>query len=98
MISLLEQIVEFFGSIPDYILAGAVEVLNGFFTVVEVALIAFLSLLPTMPSIVPPPSSVAMANSILPVGAVVSVATPLLVVFGVWLGGSWILRKSGVIE
>jgi hypothetical protein len=98
MIALLEKLVDAFLYLPEYVEAGIVDLLNGVVALFEVVVDGVLSLLPALPAIVTPPESVAMANSILPVGFVVSVATPLLTVFVLWLGSSWILRKAGVIS
>jgi hypothetical protein len=98
VLSFLEKLVDAVSYLPQYIEAGIVDLLNGVILLFETVVDAVLSLLPSLPAIVTPPESVAMANSILPVGFVVSVASPLLVVFVLWLGSSWILRKAGVIS
>lgn len=97
MISLLESIfgvVEKFGELIE---SGFITIINLFFAGIEGTLNTVLAVLPTLPETIPPPEYVETINWFFPIGTVVSVATGLLVSYGIFLGIRWILVKTGVI-
>lgn len=94
---ILEDILGALKGFAELIASGVVVVINLLFGGIETALNGVLLLLPSLPETVAPPEFVETINWFFPVGTVVSVATGLLVSYGIFLGIRWLLVKTGVI-
>jgi len=93
MLGLLENIVEVIGNFPGYILYAIETVSNLFFTAIQAVFTAVTTLIP-LPSL-PVPSYIAEINWFFPVGAVITIMTPLVTGFITWLAIRWVFQKSG---
>jgi hypothetical protein len=94
---ILEGILGVVEKFAEIVAAGAVTVLNLLFGAFEATVGAALALLPALPEIIAPPEFVGTINWFFPIGTIVSVATGLLVSYGIFLGIRWLLQKSGMI-
>lgn len=94
---ILQGILELIEKIGEAIIAGGIVILNLLFTGLEAAVNGVVALLPSLPEIVPPPEYVEDVNWFFPVGSIVSIATGLLVSYGIFLGVRWLLVKTGLI-
>lgn len=97
MLGILSNILEIFENIPQYIEYAAETVINGFFSVVELALEAASAVLGNLPEIYHPPKYIGEINWFYPVGELLALATPLIAAYVLWLGISWLYRKYGSI-
>lgn len=94
MLSFLKNIIEVIEFIPDYIL-WAVETLFNLFTSSISAIFSVATALIPLPSEPSPPEFLAEINWFFPIGALISVATPIVVAYGSFLAIRWILKKVG---
>lgn len=97
MITLLKNLVEIFLNIPQYILYAAETFINGWFRIVEAALVAASALLGELPEVTTPPSYIGEINWFYPVGTMLSIAAPLVTAYVTWLGISYLYRKFGAL-
>src|SRR5258708_636907 len=97
MINALLDLVEIVENIPQYILYAAETLINGFFSLIQLALEAANALLGGLPEVVTPPSYVSEINWYYPVGTLLAVVAPLITLYITWLGISWLYRKFGAI-
>lgn len=94
MIGLLKNIVEIFLFIPDYFLYAIETAFNLFMDGIDAIFIAAATLVP-LPSVPSAPEWVAELNWFFPVGAIITIATPILTGYIAFLGVRWILTKVG---
>jgi hypothetical protein len=94
MLGLLQDIFDIFKNIPDYILLAGEEAINGVISLAEAIAAAAVLVLPELPEVGTPPY-LAEANWFFPIGAVISVAVPLVTAYGIWLGVKWIYKHIG---
>jgi len=97
MLSILDDIIEVISFIPDYILYALETLINGFFSLIQVALEAANALLGGLPGVITPPGYLEEVNWYYPVGTLISVATPFVTLYIAWLGISYIYRKYGAL-
>ena len=94
MLALLEDVIDVLLNIPAYILLAAEEAINGVISVAESIASAATAILPSLPEVAPPPL-VKSINWFFPIGAVISIATPLVAAYVIWLGVKWIYKRVG---
>lgn len=94
MFSLLQDIVEIIGNVPQYILYAIETIVNLFFSAIEGIFIAATSLIP-LPSVPSPPEYITAINWFFPIGAVISIATPIVAAYVVFLAIRWIFKWAG---
>lgn len=94
MLSFLKNIIEVIEFVPNYIL-WAVETLFNLFTDGITALFGLAAALIALPSEPSPPEFIGAINWFFPVGALISIATPIVLAYGSFLAIAWILRKAG---
>lgn len=94
MLTFLKNILEVLTNIPAYILYAIETMINLFFTAVEGLFSLTQLLLPELPE-VSPPEYITEINWFFPVGAIISIATPLVSAYVIWLSIKWIYKKMG---
>lgn len=97
MLALLTDFIEFIENIPIYILSGIETFINAFFAMIQLALEGANALLGGLPEVITPPSYISEINWYYPVGYMLTIVTPLISFYVVWLGISWIYRKFGAL-
>jgi hypothetical protein len=99
MLGLLRDIFEIFENIPAYILYAMETFINLIFSGVQAVAdtaLAAANVLP-LPEIVTPPELLGELNWFFPVGAVISIATPLIGGYIAFIAIRWVLAKLGVL-
>jgi hypothetical protein len=96
MLSLLENIIEIIGFLPEYILDGIEQVINLFFSGVEALWVAATSLIP-LPEIPSVPEYISSINWFFPIGAIISIVTPVMIGYIAFLAIRWIYRWAGAL-
>ena len=94
MITLLKNIIEIIGYVPDYILYAAETVINLFLSAVEAVWVALTSLIP-LPEVPAVPSFVTGMNWFFPIGAIISIMTPIVTAYIAFLLVRWIYKYAG---
>ncbi len=94
MLSLLRNIIEIIGNVPQYILYAAESFVNLIFSGIEDIFIAATSLIP-LPSVPSPPEYITAINWFFPIGAVISIATPIVAGYVLFLAIRWIFKWAG---
>jgi hypothetical protein len=97
LIGFLETLVELVENVPAYILYAIESFINVFFNAFQLILEGANALLGGLPEVVTPPKYVGEINWYYPLGEVLSVATPMITAYVIWLGISWIYRKYGAL-
>ena len=101
MIGLLSSILEGIEDTDGYIVAGAEEVVNAFFAVIEVAVVAANALFGELPEDALPSglrSLVGEINWFFLVTDYLGVLATFIAAYVVWLGLAWVYRKSGNVS
>lgn len=96
MLGVLEDIFSVFTNIPQYILYAIETISNLFFSAVQSIFTVATSLIP-LPSIPSVPSYIAEINWFFPIGAVITVMTPLVTGYIAFLVIRWIYQKVGAL-
>ncbi len=96
MLLLLQNIIEEVLYIPAYILEAAETFINLFFAGIESVWLAATSLIP-LPEVPAPPEFVSAINWFFPIGAVISVATPIVAGYVVFISVRWIYKWVGAL-
>jgi hypothetical protein len=94
MISLLENLVEIIGYFPDYILYAIETVANLFFSAVE-SLFELITTLIPLPAAPAAPEYISTINWFFPIGAIVTIMTPLVAAYASFLAIRWVYAKVG---
>lgn len=94
MLTFLRNIVEAVLLIPQYILWAIESVFNLFSTALDALFTVATSLIP-LPSEPAPPEFIANINWFFPIGAMISIATPIVIGYIAFLAVRWILKWSG---
>ena len=94
MLGVLEDIFEVFTNIPQYILYAIESFANLFFSAIQEVFNLATSLIP-LPAEPAVPPYISAINWFFPVGAVISIMTPILAGYVSFLAVRWILRWSG---
>jgi hypothetical protein len=97
VLGLLQDIVELFENIPQYILYAIETSINGWLLLIQLALEADNKLLGGLPSIYTPPGYVSEINWYYPIVTLLGVASPFVTAYIAWLGFSWFYRKIGAM-
>jgi hypothetical protein len=90
----LEDILSFVENIPGYILYVAESFINLIFSGIT-AIFTFATSLISLPGIPSPPGYVSEINWFFPLGAVISVATPIVTGYTAFLLIRWVYQKTG---
>lgn len=93
MLGLLENIVEIIGNVPAYILYAIESIINLVFSGVQAVFSVATSLIP-LPAI-PVPSFIAEINWFFPIGSVVSIMTPIVSGYVLFLAVRYIFKWVG---
>jgi hypothetical protein len=96
MLSLLQNIIEIVGFLPEYILDGIEQVINLFFAGVQALWEAAVSLIP-LPEIPAVPEYISAINWFFPVGAVISIMVPVMIGYIAFLAIRWIYKWAGAL-
>lgn len=96
MLSLLQNIIEIVGFLPEYILDGIEQVINLFFAGVQALWEAAVSLIP-LPEIPAVPEYISAINWFFPVGAVISIMVPVMFGYIAFLAIRWVYRWAGAL-
>ena len=96
MLSLLQNIIEIVGFIPEYILDGIEQVINLFFAGVQAIWEAAVSLIP-LPEVPAVPEYISSINWFFPVGAVISIMVPVMIGYIAFLAIRWIYKWAGAL-
>jgi hypothetical protein len=94
MLSLLQDIIEIIGFIPEYILDAVETFINLIFSGIESVFIAATSIIP-LPEVPSPPEYITAINWFFPIGAVISIATPIVAGYVAFLAIRWIFKWAG---
>lgn len=94
MLSLLQDVIEIIGNVPQYILYAIETIINLFFSAIEAAFIVATSLIP-LPSVPSPPEYITAINWFFPIGAVISIAGPIVFGYGSFLLIRWVFKWAG---
>ena len=94
MLTLLKNIVEVIEYFPDYILYAIETVANLFFSAIESIFSLITSLIP-LPSAPAAPDFIGAINWFFPVGAIISIMTPLVTAYIAFLAIRWVYQKTG---
>lgn len=94
MLTFLKDIVELFLFIPDYILFAVETAFNLFMEALQGIVILAAELVP-LPAVPSAPEWVSEINWFFPIGAIITVGTPILLGYIAFLGVRWILVKVG---
>lgn len=97
MLTFLKGIIEVIENIPNYALWAIETSINGWFDIIELALIAANELLGGLPEVIAPPGYLEEVNWYYPVGTLIATATPFVTAYVTWLGISYLYRKFGSI-
>lgn len=95
MITLLGDLLSAIEDFALYVAAGAEEVINGLFSVIESAVTAATAILPSLPAEPGLPAYVGAINWFFPVGVFVGILVTLVAAYVIWLGVAWLFRKAG---
>jgi hypothetical protein len=96
MLSLLQNIIEIVGFLPEYILDGIEQVINLFFAGVQALWETAVSLIP-LPGIPAVPEYISAINWFFPVGAVISIMVPVMFGYVAFLVIRWIYKWAGAL-
>lgn len=96
MLSLLQNIIEIVGFLPEYILDGIEQVINLFFAGVQALWEVAVSLIP-LPEIPAVPEYISAINWFFPVGAVISIMVPVMFGYIAFLAIRWIYKWAGAL-
>jgi len=96
MLSFLKAIVEAVEYIPMYILWALETVFNLLMSAI-LAVFALATALIALPSEPSPPEFIAEINWFIPIGAIISIATPIVAGYIAFLAIRWILNKMGAL-
>jgi hypothetical protein len=96
MLSLLQNIIEIIGFLPEYILDGIEQVINLFFAGVQALWEAAVSLIP-LPEVPAVPEYISAINWFFPVGAVISIMVPVMIGYIAFLAIRWIYKWAGAL-
>lgn len=94
MLSFLGNIIEVIEFVPDYIIWAIETLFNLFMDAIEAVFVLATSLIP-LPSEPSPPEFLSEINWFIPVGAIISIATPIVLGYVSFLAIRWILQKAG---
>jgi hypothetical protein len=94
MLTFLQAVIEVIEYIPDYIMFAIESVFNILMTAVH-AIFAVASALIPLPEPPGPPEFISEINWFFPIGAVISIATPLVTAYISFLAIRWIFSKVG---
>lgn len=94
MLTFLKKIAEVILNIPEYILYVIESAFNLVMEAVS-ALFALATVLIPLPSEPAPPQFIAEINWFYPIGALISIATPIVVGYASFLAIRWIYAKVG---
>lgn len=94
MIGLLQDIVEVILNIPLYFQYALETVFNLFGEVIHAIFAALVGLIP-LPGVPGPPEYVANINWFFPIGAIISIITPVAISYVSFLAIRWVYQKAG---
>lgn len=94
MLTFLRNIVEGILFIPQYILWAIETLFNGFMVSIHALFEVATALIP-LPETPSPPEFIANINWFFPIGALISIMTPIVAGYVVFLSVRWILAKIG---
>jgi hypothetical protein len=96
MLSLLENLVEFALNIPTYILYALESLINLLFTAIEGLWLLATALIP-LPEPPSPPEFITSINWFVPIGSIISIATPIVTAYIAFLVIRWIYKWVGAL-
>lgn len=96
MLSLLENLVEFALNIPTYILYALESLINLLFTAIEGLWLLATALIP-LPGSPSPPEFITSINWFVPIGSIISIATPIVTAYIAFLVIRWIYKWVGAL-
>jgi hypothetical protein len=96
MLTLLRNIVEAVLNFPQYVLWAVETFINLVFVAFEASWATATSLIP-LPAVPSPPEFVSAINWFFPIGAVISIATPIVAGYISFLAVRWIYRWAGAL-
>lgn len=94
MLTFLRNLVELFLNIPDYILFAIESFINLFLESIDAIFVIATALIP-LPSEPAPPEFISQINWFFSIGALITIATPILTGYIAFLAVRWILQKVG---
>ena len=93
MLGLLENIVEVIGNFPTYILYAIESIINLFFSGIQAVFTTATSLI-SLPAI-PVPGFISEINWFFPIGSVISIMTPIVTGYVLFLAVRWVFKWAG---
>jgi hypothetical protein len=96
VLTFLRNLVELVTNIPQYILFAIESVINLFFSAVEGIWLLAVSLIP-LPAVPGPPEFITAINWFFPIGAIISIATPIVAGYIAFLLIRWIYKWAGAL-
>jgi hypothetical protein len=96
MLGILEDILEIFENIPNYILFAIETLCNIFFAGIQAIFEVVTSLIP-LPAEPGAPEYIANINWFFPIGAVVSIMVPIVTGYVAFLLIRWVYQKVGAL-
>lgn len=94
MLTFLRNIFEVVGNLPQYILYAIETLSNLFFSGIQSIFNLAISIIP-LPAIPSPPPLIHEINWFFPIGAVITIMTPIVIGYIAFLAVRWILKWSG---
>lgn len=96
MLSLLGNLVELALDIPTYIMYAIESIINLIFTAIEGLWLLATALIP-LPEVPSPPEFISAINWFFPIGALISVATPIVTAYIAFIAIRWIYKWAGAL-